>query len=428
MFRRWWVLFVVGFVWLAFGLLNMLAGSDEAADCLLKKFRRSGDFDGVYAGALCARHLRWDCLFWEIAYTDEQPDRFWPASYDPWLIEQLVKKKVPDIYRTQRTYKTPYLYPPQVALLLVPLSWFPFDTARRIWIALNGLALLVFLWMLGRESDDFGIPPMTKNLALLAVGFSFPVQIDFQWQNVSLFSAIAVLALFRGLRLGKDWESLAGLLFLGVTKGTSIIWLPLLIIWKRWRLIRLLVGWGLVLLFLPSLAGCPFSVNLAFLKMAGLISLYYPSLENPFYLALELQPERAHALMTFLWVLGCLWIYLKNTQSSLGQNDCSSVLQMGSSLFLSLLVLQACLPICWIHYRLSLFAFLPFCMAFVKNKRDLSILFWTGFFLFAMTCNTMDDVLFCIPMGKGTSWLAYVLWTSLAISMFTRAISQRHDT
>ena len=428
MIRRWWSLFVVVFVWLAFGLLNMLAGSGEAADCILKKFRRSGDFDSFYAGALCARHQRWDCLFWEIAYTDEQPDRFWPASYDPWLIEQLVKNQVPGINRTLRWHQTRYVYPPQTALLLVPLSWFSFDTARRIWIALNGLALLVFLCMLGRESDDFGIPPITKNLTLLVVGFSFPVQIDYQWQNVSLFSAIAVLALFRGLRLGKDWETLAGLLFLGITKGTSIVWIPLLVIWKKWRLIRLIVGCGLVLLFLPSLAGCAFSVNFVFLKMAGLISLYLPSLENPFYLALELRPESAHSLMTFLWILGCLWIYLKNSQYPLDQNDCRSVLQMGSSLFLSLLILQACLPICWIHYRLLLFAFLPFCMAFVKIKRDLSILFWTGFFLFAMTCNTMDDALFCIPMGKGASWLAYVLWTSLAISMFKRAISQRHDT
>ncbi len=151
---------------------------------------------------------------------------------------------------------TPYVYPPTVMLLFLPLTLFSYQTAGLIWITLNFILLILCLLLLARI---IGIKIISStNLFLMGLVFiSFPVKFSFGMGQIN----ILVLTLLVGsLWLLKQKEEK----WFGILIGVSLIvklfpiLLPVYFLLKKkfnilwWITLCIIIGIVVVILLVPQ--------------------------------------------------------------------------------------------------------------------------------------------------------------------------------
>jgi len=124
-------------------------------------------------------------------------------------------------------------YPPTFVLCLEPLTLLPFKTAYWTWLALNGAALaLVLFLLLGKDSGLSVATALT--LAALAVLYK-PFLGNLGWgQPHTILLAMMVVA-GRWFRQGKDARGGFLLAFAGLLKVYPLFLVGYLIVTRRWR-------------------------------------------------------------------------------------------------------------------------------------------------------------------------------------------------
>jgi hypothetical protein len=128
-----------------------------------------------------------------------------------------------------------YTYPPPLAYLTLPLSWFPAATAWRIWSVLAIAGLTLALGMLIRLAG--GGAGFALALAAAAAVF-YPLYFVFINGNVALFCfVLLVSAVYCWTRPGLDWLGAVCLALAVVVKLYPAVFLAYLAMQRRWRML-----------------------------------------------------------------------------------------------------------------------------------------------------------------------------------------------
>jgi hypothetical protein len=128
-----------------------------------------------------------------------------------------------------------YTYPPPLAYLTLPLSWFPAATAWKIRSVLAIAGLLLALGLLTRLGG--GGAGFALALAAAAAVF-YPLYFVFINGNVALFCfVLLVSAVYAWTRPGSDWLGAGCLALAIVVKLYPALFLVYLAIQRRWRLL-----------------------------------------------------------------------------------------------------------------------------------------------------------------------------------------------
>ncbi|MBQ3808986.1 MAG: DUF2029 domain-containing protein [Kiritimatiellae bacterium] len=236
----------VGLFWLVVAVANVTESLPKRmpGSLVFNDERFGTDFSGLYAAGLACVHGHWDELYDKNASPGNQ--------MSPHFASELRR----DMQTRGGEYKSAWLYPPPAALLFAPFALLDYPTALRVWTGLNGLALLILLWLVKTELHDFGLSGFWIGLLIVLLGINMPVAFNFHQQNIAVFFAIAIFAAFRGLKRGSSGTIALAIVFLGATKGFSVVWIPFLLLWKSWRVLLncsiITAAW----LVLTAIAGC----------------------------------------------------------------------------------------------------------------------------------------------------------------------------
>jgi alpha-1,2-mannosyltransferase len=146
-----------------------------------------------------------------------------------------------------------YLYPPPFAAIVVrPLTAFPFDVARRLWVVVETLAYLTSLVLLA--GVVFGRLDRFTLLATAVVGLTWaPFGLDLRLGSVSGILLLLLVVFLFALRRQRDWIAAIALGGAVLLKVSPAIVVALLLLRGRWRLA---LGAGVTVLLL-SLASLP---------------------------------------------------------------------------------------------------------------------------------------------------------------------------
>lgn len=240
--RRFWPVAAVASFWLLIGGLNVsgvldgrtfgIGFSTDSDFC---------DFRAMYMGGFAARKGLWTDLFPDDVSGLPQTVRIrYPEELD--MRERGIRERV-----------TPWLYPPPAAILFIPFSSFRYPLAAKIAVLTNGFFLLLLVHLARKEFSDLGCRTFVIDLLLVSVGCGYSAWLQFRSLNLGFPLAAAILLFLRGLRRGTAWTTAAGAVLLGVTKGFSAAWIPLLVLHKRWKTIGICV---LLSFFLVAAAAC----------------------------------------------------------------------------------------------------------------------------------------------------------------------------
>ncbi len=145
----------------------------------------------------------------------------------------------------------PYVSPPHLALLLVPLTRFPHNVALFIWLGLQVALVGALIQCCLAGSAKF---PLHERILLLAALVSFPMLVVTVFKGqLSLVLLLCVIGWIEALRRGSDL-GVAGWLLLGSVKPQLII-VPVLltIMARRWRALFVLAAGAASVLVLCAL-------------------------------------------------------------------------------------------------------------------------------------------------------------------------------
>lgn len=358
-FQTWWAVVAVTLFWSIVWALNFAHRIPASAPACVRYAGAHTDFDALYAASLVVNEGIWGSLYPPAIATATDPTL---AKPDEVLAPLLQTNGVP--------YRAAWLYPPPAALLCWPLATTTFESAQAIWIVLNGFALVWLMVLIRLECLRYKIAAIWTNAAILLGGCSVPVGAVFNTQNLSLWFAVGSILVLRGLRSETIAGPVFGLILQGVTKGFSSVWVPLLFIWRKWRI----VGWSIVVttLLLAGcfLSGCRFPVFIRF------FTEIVPLAKSPDFIRGDgfpaiLQivfgtrpPNWAISSLSILLMLLLLILYIdaffRKRRNNLSKTDTEDANAL--SLFLSYLLFQSFANVCWFFYRVHLLAFLPLCL------------------------------------------------------------------
>ena len=136
----------------------------------------------------------------------------WIAMYDPSVFLPAIR----DVLNRP----LPYLNPPQLAWLVIPLSWLPYSAAAWIWRGILGSALVLTCFLAAPGKGR------TRLLHGTAVALLLPVFISFAFGQVSLIITAALAMSWWLIRQDRPW--LAGIvLALTILKPQAAFLVPL---------------------------------------------------------------------------------------------------------------------------------------------------------------------------------------------------------
>ncbi len=149
----------------------------------------------------------------------------------------------------------PYIYPPTLAVVLVPLTFVPFPMAYGLFIALN-LALVTVAVLLGIQLAGRKIALIHLAIALLTIQLFTPVYLSLFWGQVAGVLAAcwagAALLATRGRRIASG--ALVG--FGAALKLTPALLLPFMLVRREWRwCVGFALGFGMSLVFSAFIVG-----------------------------------------------------------------------------------------------------------------------------------------------------------------------------
>jgi hypothetical protein len=130
-----------------------------------------------------------------------------------------------------------YNLPPPSAFLFTPLALFPYPAARWIWIGLLGLLIWIDCLLAARAAETCGAGANTVSLWWFVMAFSPLVTNVIRIGNSTPFLTAALALAAAGIYQKKTTVSVASCILAGLLKGTSIVFAPLLLALKRWKII-----------------------------------------------------------------------------------------------------------------------------------------------------------------------------------------------
>jgi hypothetical protein len=144
----------------------------------------------------------------------------------------------------------PFNYPPYLALVMVPFSWLPLNTAFWCWAVLQGMVLVFVLRRFLALTS--GWRPMEQWLLFTALFAFFPLLLQFLLGALSLFVLWCLIEFYLALRQGKEVR--AGVwLALGAVKPQAMLFPALVILGgRRWRALAGAGAAGVLLLGVTS--------------------------------------------------------------------------------------------------------------------------------------------------------------------------------
>lgn len=235
----------------------------------------TSDFEAYYMGAALAQRGQWEALY-PIPRAD--------SPINPTLASAAILKQGYRDVAAEVGAGTTYLYvqPPPVALLYRALyGWLPFRSAHVLHTVLSILAAWATCLVAGRVVTT--LRPSAGRLAgwsMLLIAFAPLTLAAIRVANVSIFlGALLGAGLLGLLRRGSPTLAAAALLTAALLKYVSLIWLPLALLTRRWRLLAIATGLGAAFLVLSlSLSGWP--VYAEFLSLLPSLSRGVPSGQN----------------------------------------------------------------------------------------------------------------------------------------------------
>ena len=349
---RHWGLCGVLIFWLVLLAINVL---DLFPGVRFRGIRYHGpDFDQYYTAGVVAQERLWHGLYPPDMGTASTPHG---ATLHPDVAAELARR--------QATSRVNNVAPPPLAVFAIPLAMLPFHMAYKAFAAVQFLATLWFLLLFRKECDEFRLPPNLANALVLVVGTGLPVCESLMLANSTTFVALATILALRSVRHSQTASSVFAFALAGLLKGFSAVWVPALVIWKRWRTILWGAVCGTIILTMPHLLGAgldvwqrffsdvlhtangtPYWIGDQNLGLPSFFAWLYPNCPMPRPLSVVLavgQPILLVAAYTLGW-----------RASRFGET-----LAMGLSLFLATLSFQLFSPHCWPHYAFNVVGFLP---------------------------------------------------------------------
>jgi hypothetical protein len=145
----------------------------------------------------------------------------------------------------------PYLYPPLLAFLLIPLLFVPYSVAIFLWFVFNGVALALSGWLILKSSENESIRFPQLGLALLL--FAAPLQSNFLNGQVNSLVLLLCLAFFYCGSASRKLISGFCLALAVVIKVMPFVLLGFLLFRKRFKELLYTLLFITVLVLLPGL-------------------------------------------------------------------------------------------------------------------------------------------------------------------------------
>ncbi|MBL8150631.1 MAG: DUF2029 domain-containing protein [Blastocatellia bacterium] len=134
-----------------------------------------------------------------------------------------------DPYNHPIAAKTPYLYPPLFAFLLLPLALFPLPIAAFVWYFINFIAALYLCWLIASVFEKSY--RMSVFLVLLIIIFRIVVD-NLWWGQCNILIALFLMLWFLGS--GKTWLSSFMLCLAISIKVTPTLLLFYILLKRQW--------------------------------------------------------------------------------------------------------------------------------------------------------------------------------------------------
>jgi len=135
----------------------------------------------------------------------------------------------------------PFNYPPYVAFLFIPLTYFPLSIAYALWSAIQIVLLIISAWQLRRFAKTEGWNLKSQRLLFLSIIALPALLLSLALGTLTLFSTLSLLLFYLALRADKEYQ--AGLwLVVGSVKPQIVLLHGLVLLaTKRWRVMGLVL-------------------------------------------------------------------------------------------------------------------------------------------------------------------------------------------
>jgi Glycosyltransferase family 87 len=318
-----------------------------------------------------------------------------------------------------------YVYPPILADMLIPFSFFPFATAGKIWTAIN-YALLPLITVLIVRLLKLRLFSWGSLIVLLALFSYRPILLSMAMGQVSvLLLLLSTCGIFFYM---KGWHAASGLAFAlaAAIKLTPLIVVVPLLVWKEWEVLRAFVLSLLLFAFVICLENGPSTLVDYFLHVMPAMSRGNMAIGNS---SLSASLERVYAALHHKTIYPDMTAYVPKGIILLGKVCALAILGaagfltyknrrgtgiedrvMTLALFTMLSVWIS--PVSWLHgYSLC---FLALSLLWVKSVRE-GIPDWSLAGMFVCTfLFTTYFIRFCITLA-GKSW--YPVLDSVLLSL-----------
>lgn len=225
-----WLVMASSFVWLTAAVPFLSLYHNGVRPVFSPQNHGSQDFAQYYMGGAVVLDGAYDSMYPD-AKEGLRANVGWPESSTPkpGYIAVAEKRGVEDSFR--------YMLPPPSALLFVPLALLPYEAARVVWVSLLGAACWGVCFFAYRMNLRCG---GSRATGLFWCGFwSFsPLMLKaLRTANSTPFVALALGFAAWGIFRNKRVLAVAGCIVAGLLKGTSLIFVPLILLMKRWGII-----------------------------------------------------------------------------------------------------------------------------------------------------------------------------------------------
>lgn len=384
LFRKalpYWPVLVTGLFWVSVLVANANKAIPEhrppiAAWLSFDATRDFVDFPTLYSTAMVVRERAWEKL-----YPSDIRTAPTPRSAKPHV-------------ETERRLRAlgfsgtinPFLYTPLAAPLFLPLSFLSYRDALNAWLLVNWIVLLVVLALFRRELLVHGLSERLSSGLTIVAGVSMSASLLFRTANTETFNTLAILLALQGIRNRRNIQTAIGFFLLGVTKGISIVWLPFLFVWKKWKLISIGIALGFAAFATIIALGCGIDVWLYYLAdvLPATVSRYaygegFGQMLSSFWTALsgaanwpfsrltttEISAATALVLLAISYAVST---HVHHSEKA-GSKDPNAPFQREAEMVFAMLVFQFSRCYCPIYYRFRLVALTPVVFWLCRHNR-----------------------------------------------------------
>ncbi|MBX6316519.1 MAG: DUF2029 domain-containing protein, partial [Isosphaeraceae bacterium] len=311
------------------------------------------DFGQFYLGGQVARLGAWEDL-----YPQALPGSLYHPGFPQGSTMRPLYARLAAEHGVGDTFR--YFQPPPFALALVPLGYLDFPTASWAWLML----MAVLAWGVAVQAGRFFAvladrPTRGVGALTLLVGCWPRMIASVRWGNISPLVTLLIGAAVLGLLHRRDGRAAAAIVLGAIAKYATLVFLPLVVAMRRWRVIGgMLLGGGAILAVSLAIMGTgPYIVFLNEVAPTLGRPAYVMGNQSPYGLIYRatgqapLPPAvlaglRAAQLMTLAVVLGLIF-----TRPATRWRDPAEVVAAALALLGWLLVFS---PIFWHHYSVYL--------------------------------------------------------------------------